>query len=149
MKKCSKCLRNLDESNFNWKIKNVRLQYHCKKCSREYVRNHYQNNVNYYILKARKRNTAIKNEIIEFLGNYFATHPCVDCGEKDVLVLEFDHRDRLEKFDEVSKLISNRGKLEKVEKEVEKCDVRCANCHRRKTSIESKSWRLKYANSRP
>lgn len=149
MKKCSKCLRTLDESNFNWKFRDIKLQYHCKDCSRKYIREHYKNNHDYYINKAHRRNKKIKDEMVNFLGKYLSTHQCVDCGEKDVLVLEFDHRLRSEKTSDVSILVRSRGSLKKIVDEIEKCDVRCANCHRRKTAIETNSWRLKYANLHP
>lgn len=144
-KKCSKCLRMLDESEFNWKFRNIRLQYHCKDCSRKYIRNHYNNNLKYYIEKARVRNKMIKDIGTSYLGPYLLSHPCVDCGEKDILVLEFDHRDRTKKISEIRNIIQRGGTLDKVKKEVEKCDVRCANCHRRKTEKETNSWKLKYA----
>lgn len=82
----------------------------------------------------RKRNT-------EFLVNYLKTHPCVDCGEKDFLVLEFDHRKN--KSDNVSNLMSY--SINKILKEIEKCDVRCANCHRRKT-VEQLGWYKGFLN---
>lgn len=144
-RKCSKCLRTLDESEFNWKYKGIKLQYHCKECSRRYIRTHYQNNHSYYIKKAHKRNKRIKEEMIIFIGKYLSTHKCVDCGEKDVLVLEFDHRVRSQKINDVSILVRGRGSLQKVIDEIKKCDVRCANCHRRKTASETNSWRLKFA----
>ncbi len=144
IKKCSKCLRELDELNFNWKIKGVRLQYHCKECSRRYIREHYKNNRGYYLKKAYKRNLRIKDESFDYIGSYFKSHPCVDCGEADILVLEFDHKIRSEKYVEVSRLIKNRGSLKKLIKEISKCEVRCANCHRRKTAKEDNSWRLNY-----
>ena len=145
MKRCSRCLRILDESNFNWKIKDVKLQYHCKDCSRKYVRIHYKNHTKYYLDKARKRNKVTKEIATSYLGPYLLSHPCVDCGEKDILVLEFDHRDRNKKLGEIRHIIQNGATLEKVIKEVEKCDVRCSNCHRRKTELENNSWKLKYA----
>ena len=137
-------MRLLDETEFNWKFRGIKLQYHCKKCSRDYVRKHYIKNTKYYIDKARKRNLVVKDKSLKYIGEYFKTHPCIDCGETDVLVLEFDHRVRSEKFKDVSKLIKSRGTFQKVVDEIVKCEVRCANCHRRKTAIESNSWRLLY-----
>lgn len=143
-KKCSKCLRVLDESEFNWKYRNIKLQYHCKECSRAYVKNHYLNNTKYYIDKAHKRNLDVKDKSLKYIGKYFSTHPCVDCGESDILVLEFDHRHRSEKYKDISHLIKTRGSFKRVVDEISKCDVRCANCHRRKTARETSSWRLQY-----
>ncbi len=143
-KKCSKCQRELPESEFNWKFKGVKLQYHCKECSRNYVRRHYVNNTKYYIDKAHKRNLIVKDKSLKYIGEYLSAHPCLDCGETDILVLEFDHRVKSKKFRDVSRLIKSRGTFKKVVDEIAKCEVRCANCHRRKTAIESNSWRLQY-----
>ena len=144
-KRCPKCECVLPEESFNWKIKNVRRQVHCKDCARAYIRSHYYKNVAYYVKKAKKRNIEIKARSYAYLGPYLLSHPCVDCGEKDILVLEFDHKDRESKEGEISHIISNGATLEKLKAEVEKCVVRCSNCHRRKTEIENRSWKLKYA----
>jgi len=66
---------------------------------------------------------------------YLAAHPCVDCGASDLLVLEFDHRDPTAKLKEVASLMVNR-RWPRVLAEIDKCDVRCVNCHRRKTARE-------------
>ena len=145
LKKCSKCLRVLDESKFNWKLKNIKLQYQCKECSRIYIRNHYENHIEYYLEKARKRNRMVKDRAYAYLGPYLLSHSCVDCGERDILVLEFDYRDRRMKEGAIGHIIQGGATLEKVIKEVEKCDIRCSNCHRRKTENENNSWKLKYA----
>jgi len=59
-------------------------------------------------------------------------HPCVDCGECDPIVLQFDHT-RGKKFN-----IGDAGRkglsLPVVLREISKCEVRCANCHQRKTA---------------
>ena len=144
-KLCPKCGRTLPNNHFNWKIKNIKLASHCKECSRKYIRRHYENNKKYYLEKARKRNWEIRITAHKYLGPYLSSHPCVDCGEKDILVLEFDHKDKKRKIGEISRIIMNGGNLERVAKEVSKCEVRCANCHRRKTSKENNSWKLKYA----
>ena len=87
----------------------------------------------------------VKKRAYAYLGPYLLSHPCVDCGERDILVLEFDHGDRSMKEGEIRHIIQNGATLEKVIEEVKKCDIRCSNCHRRKTEKENNSWKLKYA----
>ena len=64
---------------------------------------------------------------------YLQEHPCIDCGEKDIIVLEFDHRHGMEKVGDVAKMVFSYS-WERILLEIEKCDVRCANCHRRRTA---------------
>jgi hypothetical protein len=60
---------------------------------------------------------------------------CIDCGETDPIVLDFDHvRDT--KTSGISRMMRHYCTWEELEKEIAKCDVRCANCHRRKTAKE-------------
>lgn len=70
-----------------------------------------------------------------FILSYFDTHPCVDCGEKTPACLEFDHV-RPGKFKIISELVSEGYALNTIKKEISLCDVRCANCHRKKTAID-------------
>lgn len=114
-------------------------------CSRGYIKAHYQRNKTYYVKKASKRNTEIRNKVLDYLGSYLSTHPCIDCGETDLLVLELDHKDRQVKDDSISQMIRRSVSFEVFVRELKKCDVRCANCHRRKTEKENNSWRLHYA----
>jgi hypothetical protein len=81
--------------------------------------------------KARERNA-------RFIVSYFLDHPCVDCGESDPIVLEFDHV-RGEKEDSVAALVNHACSIERLRKEVDKCEVRCANCHRRRTA-QQRGW---------
>jgi hypothetical protein len=60
---------------------------------------------------------------------------CVDCGESDLVVLDFDHRDH--KNANVSTLARRECSLAKLQREIDLCDIRCANCHRRKTAASS------------
>jgi L-lysine 2,3-aminomutase len=56
-----------------------------------------------------------------------------------VLVLEFDHRDPSDKVKAVAVLAMSK-RWPKVLTEVNKCDVRCVNCHRRRTARQF-GWR--------
>lgn len=85
----------------------------------------------------RVRNIRYRNS--KFVHDYFKQHPCVDCGENDPVVLEFDHmRDKLKT---ISDMIRQSYSIEKIEKEMQKCEVRCANCHRRRTAKQFKWYK--------
>ena len=71
------------------------------------------------------------DERTQYLVAFLREHPCADCGEDDPVVLEFDHlRDKL--FG-ISKGLTDRN-WQDVLDEIAKCDVVCANCHRRRTA---------------
>jgi hypothetical protein len=70
----------------------------------------------------------------QYVWDYLKNHPCIDCGETDPIVLEFDHIQ--EKSENISLLIGLRASIDRITKEIAKCEVRCANCHRRKTARE-------------
>ncbi|MFH2118304.1 MAG: hypothetical protein ABII10_01020, partial [Candidatus Paceibacterota bacterium] len=144
-KKCPRCKRTLDASKFNWKIKNKKRASYCRDCSRQYIKNHYEHNRKYYIDKAKKRNKIIKQKKQEFIEDYLKKHPCIDCGETNILVLEFDHRDRENKKNDIADIVKQKLSFVKLIKEISKCEVRCANCHRIKTAKEINSWKLKHA----
>jgi hypothetical protein len=111
---------------------------YCRECQREYSRADYAKNKEAYIAKAKKNGERYKQEMYEWLLAYFTEHPCIGCGEKDPVVLDFDHRDGVEKEAAISRLIGSK-KYEAAKREIEKCDVRCANCHRRRTA-EQQDW---------
>jgi hypothetical protein len=76
-------------------------------------------------LAANSRNSRL---VLERL----ASSACVDCGTADTLILQFDHRD--EKTRDIGWFVSSGSPARRVADELEKCDVRCANCHRRRTA---------------
>ncbi len=80
----------------------------------------------------------------DYVEIYKSTHPCVDCGEADPRVLEFDHREGTTKNFIIGQIISKRSfsdSLKDLIDEIAKCDVRCANCHRRRHHKERLSRR--------
>ena len=85
-----------------------------------------------YKEKAAISNSEYRIRNLQYTIDYLKEHPCVDCGETDPVVLEFDHLS--DKLYDVSKLQTN--SLSTLKKEIAKCAVRCANCHKRKTAIQ-------------
>lgn len=71
---------------------------------------------------------------------YLSDHPCVDCGEDDVRVLEFDHVDPKLKLFGISRGVADGRSLKSIQAEIAKCEVRCCNCHRIRTRQEE-HWR--------
>jgi len=63
------------------------------------------------------------------ISEYQSKHPCVDCGETNQIVLDFDHVRGTKRYD-ISKVVTFGLSLAFLEEEIAKCDVRCANCHR-------------------
>lgn len=110
----------------------------CKPCKRAYDNAHYQAHPDRkkYIAQNRK---AARQKAVAFIRQYLLSHPCVDCGETDITVLEFDHV-RGKKRAAIATL--KQSSQAAVEKEIKKCVVRCANCHRKKTAKQF-SWKTK------
>jgi hypothetical protein len=96
------------------------------------------------ILEDRERHKANKEaarqRCREYVANYFATHCCTDCGERDPFVLTFDHVRGMKRAN-VSDMVRDGLGLETLKAEIEKCDVVCYNCHSLRTQERSGSYR--------
>lgn len=78
-----------------------------------------------------------RKELSQYVEAYLTAHPCVDCGESDPIVLQFDHV-RGVKVNDIRGLRRIGVGLKALMDEITKCDVRCANCHQRKTTLEQR-----------
>lgn len=76
-------------------------------------------------------------ELRAIIKEHKANGSCVDCGEKDPIVLDFDHRDPRRKKFNISATRRRHPTVALLKAEIAKCDLRCANCHRRRTYRES------------
>jgi hypothetical protein len=56
---------------------------------------------------------------------------CVDCGVKNHIILDFDHLH--DKKYNISRMIHDGFSWAAIKKEIAKCEVVCANCHRIRT----------------
>jgi hypothetical protein len=132
-KTCPKCNKTKSHKEFSKNKRRAdKLECYCKECVSKLQKKAYRESpaLAKNILK-NQRSYRERNAL--FIRDYLSTHPCVDCGESDPVVLEFDHRNPEEKTANVSALCSS-SSIKKIEKEITKCEVRCANCHRRKTA---------------
>jgi transposase-like protein len=87
----------------------------------------------YYQRHKIKRQAAAaerKYRLYEYLQRIKAQASCKYCGENHPAVLQFHHRDPKEKEFEVSSFVYHqKGGPARLEAEIAKCDVLCANCH--------------------
>jgi len=120
----------MEEFAWRRKWRNQRDNY-CRPCRADYKQEHYAKNRQRYIDNAAKRTQKVVEERTLMLLEYFRNHPCADCGERDPVVLEFDHLG--EKNFALSYGIRNHN-WQRVLEEIARCDVVCSNCHRRRTA---------------
>lgn len=97
-----------------------------------YQKKHYQENKEYYKQKAKisKGNQRTLNRA--FVNRVKRMYGCIDCGEFDPIVLDFDHV-RGDKIGNIADMVHKAFSINTIKEEIRKCHVRCSNCHRKKT----------------
>ena len=141
MRTCTRCFieKDADEFAFRSKEKSTR-QAHCRECQKLISRGHYERNREKRIKMARFRTDIYRKENKERIWQYLLKHPCVDCGERNPLVLEFDHKG--DKESGISDAVHAKGwGWERIKEEIDKCEVRCCNCHQIITHMERRTWK--------
>jgi hypothetical protein len=113
---------------------------YCRRCQRAYCKDHYRKNRGAHNLGRHVRARGERKAMREFLWQYLEAHPCIDCGERDIVVLEFDHV-KGQKEGDISVMVGRGASRERLQREIDKCVVRCANCHRRKTAAQL-NWKV-------
>lgn len=133
-KRCPRCTITKPFADFPLRRRKTwSANSYCFTCQREYSRQHYRTNKSAHNSR-RSRNTkdyAARNRAA--LRDYLRSRSCVDCGESDIDVLEFDHM-RGVKWHDVSVMIARGLGWQSIMHEIAKCEIRCANCHRRRTA---------------
>jgi hypothetical protein len=114
---------------------------YCFPCRSEYGKEHYTRNTDYYKSKATKSRTRDRAANRAVVDAFLSDHPCVDCGETDIVVLDFDHVDPKDKLEAVGRLQHSTGRA-RLLREIAKCQVRCGNCHRRRTAHQFGWYRV-------
>jgi hypothetical protein len=134
LKRCGKCRQQLPIESFNRHPQNGR-QHWCRHCFREYFQTRGELHLSQSAKARVRRRVAGRQFIVEYLSH----HPCVDCGETDLVVLEFDHTET--KQANVSSLLASGWSIKRLRQEIALCEVVCVNCHRRRTTRRGSSWR--------
>lgn len=150
MKCCTRCKLVKSEAEFpsRRRAKDGRASW-CRACFKDNWRERYYGNHTLYKLKHSESRNRLRAEKARNVYEYLKSHPCVDCGESDPLVLEFDHRGDAIKFEAVTQMVINNASWAKITAEMRKCDVRCANCHRRKTAAQLGYKRFHFSAGEP
>jgi len=129
---CRTCKTWKSNDEFNYRdTKRGLLQYDCRQCAQEQRRNSYANHRE----TTRESNDEWTHRAVEsgreYVYNYLLEHPCVDCGNSNVLTLTFDHV-RGTKKGAVTEMVARGRSIETIKEEVGKCAVVCFNCHMRR-----------------
>lgn len=125
-KTCSTCdkVKSLDQFNKKSAATDG-LQNYCRDCNSEKVKKHYTQNK----LERKQQIVLRKKAIYKWFLEYRADKACLYCGENESCCLEFHHRDPAEKDFEISNMANWGMSIERILKEMTKCDVVCSNCH--------------------
>lgn len=145
-KRCSGCkeIQPLDAFGKN-KAKPDGLQAQCKSCFKVINQASYARNK-----EALRADRGVASEKVRarnrrFVFDFLLENPCVDCGESDPVVLQFDHQGN--KIASIANLIAA-ASLKRLSDEMVKCEVVCANCHARRTARTFGWWKLTAASPR-
>ena len=117
------------------------LQTYCKPCQKSLYVDWYARNREAQKERVRVRKERLRRRAQEKVVDYLLAHPCVDCGETNVLGLEFDHREPAEKECGVNVLVHGGYEWPPILAEIRKCDVRWRPCRVRRTSSVFRPWR--------
>lgn len=102
-----------------------------KEAQARSAKRHYEANKEAVKARAKKYTTevaTVRNRA--YIKTYKESHPCLDCGETDIVVLQFHHQGDKDSNVSDSRVLG--WSLTRLIVEIEKCIMLCANCHLRR-----------------
>ena len=100
-----------------------------KERGREYYHSHKDRQLPLALVRRRKYYWAKRRYI-----NKVKDIPCADCSKKyPYYVMDFDHKNPRSKINDIAFMVRSNWSLKRIKKEVAKCEVVSANCHRIRT----------------
>lgn len=127
---CRTCKQDKPEDAFHFRnrLRGTRKKQ-CAECFNSWRKKWYLKNKEYYINNSieHKRQQRLENkrkvkEILSIKG-------CLRCPEVHPACLDFHHIGR--KREGISKMVQRGDSWKKIRREIDKCIVLCANCHRK------------------
>src|SRR2546430_12082615 len=108
------------------------LQTWCRDCfaeanARNYRKNHEREKARLY----RNAAARLEQNRKQMVG-YLRAHPCVDCCETDIVVLQFDHLE--DKRHDVAEMLNGGWGWAAIERGIRKCEGRRADFHPAQTA---------------
>lgn len=132
MKKCPKCktLKTFESFTKNTKYKDG-LSTYCRNCRTLIDAEFYKRNI-VKISKRKKQEQKERYTVNKKISDALkASTPCKDCNKYwHPCQMQFDHL--LNKKYNISEMLSNHT-WNTIEKEIQKCELVCANCHSLRT----------------
>ena len=105
------------------------MAYKNKEDQASASKRHYEANKDKVKSRTLKRNKKQNYKNRRYIAFVKSLSECVDCGESNAVVLEFDHVRGVKKSN-VSDMANQSYSFKTIQEEIDKCEVRCANCHR-------------------
>lgn len=139
MPKCDQCKQWKEDEEFNWRFKSLGIRAKtCRECAHLHNKKYFEGPAKErHLEQVRERKEIARQVARAFVLAYLSTHPCEECAEDDVRVLEFHHTG--EKDMAVGAMVSGGYSVDRILQEISQCQVLCANCHR-KITVEERGW---------
>ena len=120
-KRCEVCKEPKDEEEFSWRWKQLGIKDGtCKSCRKKYNKEYFSGPAKERHLKqVNERKQHAREFAREYVLNYLAPHPCQECGESDVRVLEFHHVG--DKSHTIFHMVAEGWSIDRIQKELEQC----------------------------
>lgn len=144
-KTCTGCkeIKPVEEFAFRNKAKNIR-RANCKKCIKKYDSIRYVKNRQDIRERNKKHHKMSIERNSRYIYEFLKNSSCIDCEEKDPVVLEFDHVNEDKKY-AIGDMVWGSFSTKTIQKEMDKCEVRCANCHKKRHAKQNGYRRHLYA----
>lgn len=134
-KRCPNCKETKPVPEFGFKNRELRLlQAWCRSCERVYKQAWYLRNRERHMANVHAQRQRVRSANRVRVLDYLMKHACVDCGEANLVVLDFDHV-RTKRWN-IAYMVNRGFPWGTIQEEIQRCQVRCSNCHRIKTARE-------------